>query len=470
MSSSPFLLQISHIKIADIPDVDLSNVGVTKFGSFIVEVIDPVSDYLELLETAFDFQLIKGLLPRQILGILLLAEVITHIESKPVDSAIVHCLVGFFKDELGPIPSAFTFAADNTVPGCWIVFPCFLYMSSGGNKDIPETSSPAAKRGKKGTMKGKKPKYVIKLPLQKAPVVESPIVQPNPSEAENVVPIPSQPSAVELTHSQPSIVQPMPSQPPIVQPMQPNINQLMPSQPLPSSIGSQCAAARCTSLSCSSQQNASPISMPSRDNQNILQVDQQMSTETGEPSTVVDNDPAVGAVLEIIEPCFTQAELPLRQSQRQLSNSLYSHGRVGVKSRMNRKLFSLKDLRKIEEQKLVGCIGGKNPKGRVYGVGKLNEGYLSRETFTQQTSSSAADSQKIIRLEEDIRQSREENQRSQRKLESLVNVVLPILPPAAQIILQDMNEQPQNDHQNQNHAREGEQHDGHSSSPHYADY
>ncbi|KAL2325901.1 hypothetical protein Fmac_024959 [Flemingia macrophylla] len=33
-------------------------------------------------------------------GILLLAEVITHIESKPVDSAIVHCLVGFFKDEL----------------------------------------------------------------------------------------------------------------------------------------------------------------------------------------------------------------------------------------------------------------------------------------------------------------------------------------------------------------------------------
>ncbi|KAL2324473.1 hypothetical protein Fmac_023531 [Flemingia macrophylla] len=43
-------LSISHIKIADIPDVDLSNVGVTKFGSFIVEVIDPVSDYLELLE------------------------------------------------------------------------------------------------------------------------------------------------------------------------------------------------------------------------------------------------------------------------------------------------------------------------------------------------------------------------------------------------------------------------------------
>ncbi|KAL2344610.1 hypothetical protein Fmac_005895 [Flemingia macrophylla] len=116
-------------------------------------------------------------------------------------------------------------------------------------------------------------------------------------------------------------------------------------------------------------------------------------------------------------------------------------------------------------------------KGRVYGVGKLNEGYLCRETFTQQTSSFATDLQKIIRLEEEIRQSREEfyqsreeNQRLQRKLESLVNVVLPLLPPAAQIILQDMNEQPQNDHQNQNHAQEGEQHDGHSSFPHYAYY
>ncbi|TKY51235.1 Phosphoglucomutase [Spatholobus suberectus] len=55
---------ISEIKIADVPDVDLSNVGVTKFGSFSVEVIDPVSDYLELLETVFDFQLIRGLLSR----------------------------------------------------------------------------------------------------------------------------------------------------------------------------------------------------------------------------------------------------------------------------------------------------------------------------------------------------------------------------------------------------------------------
>nr|XP_010934074.1 phosphoglucomutase, chloroplastic [Elaeis guineensis] len=57
-------LSISEIKIADIPVVDLSCLGVTNYGDFIVEVIDPVSDYLELMEYVFDFQLIKGLLSR----------------------------------------------------------------------------------------------------------------------------------------------------------------------------------------------------------------------------------------------------------------------------------------------------------------------------------------------------------------------------------------------------------------------
>ncbi|XP_059449890.1 phosphoglucomutase, chloroplastic isoform X1 [Corylus avellana] len=57
-------LSITEIKAADIPDVDLSCLGVTKYGNFSVEVIDPVSDYLELLESVFDFQLIKSLLSR----------------------------------------------------------------------------------------------------------------------------------------------------------------------------------------------------------------------------------------------------------------------------------------------------------------------------------------------------------------------------------------------------------------------
>lgn len=43
-------MQINEIKVADIPDVELSRLGVTKYGNFSVEVVDPVSDYLELLE------------------------------------------------------------------------------------------------------------------------------------------------------------------------------------------------------------------------------------------------------------------------------------------------------------------------------------------------------------------------------------------------------------------------------------
>lgn len=57
-------LSISEIKIADIPDVDLSLLGVTKYGNFSVEVIDPVADYLELMENVFDFSLIRSLVSR----------------------------------------------------------------------------------------------------------------------------------------------------------------------------------------------------------------------------------------------------------------------------------------------------------------------------------------------------------------------------------------------------------------------
>ncbi|XP_031263611.1 phosphoglucomutase, chloroplastic isoform X2 [Pistacia vera] len=57
-------IKISEIKMADIPDVDLSSLGVTQYGNFSVEVVDPVSDYLELMENVFDFPLIKSLLTR----------------------------------------------------------------------------------------------------------------------------------------------------------------------------------------------------------------------------------------------------------------------------------------------------------------------------------------------------------------------------------------------------------------------
>ncbi|QCD86289.1 hypothetical protein DEO72_LG3g810 [Vigna unguiculata] len=68
---------------------------------------------------------------------------------------------------------------------------------------------------------------------------------------------------------------------------------------------------------------------------------------------------------------------------------------------------------KLRKKSWLVTASGKNPKGRVYGVGKLNENHLCGEAFTQQPSSSAVmDSQKILRLEEEIRQSREEFRQS----------------------------------------------------------
>lgn len=55
-------LSISEIKMAVFPDIDLSSIGITSYGNFSVEVVDPVSDYLELMESVFDFELIRNLL------------------------------------------------------------------------------------------------------------------------------------------------------------------------------------------------------------------------------------------------------------------------------------------------------------------------------------------------------------------------------------------------------------------------
>jgi len=48
-------LQIETIRMADIPYVDLSALGTSTFGSFSVEVVDPVADYLELLQVRLPF-------------------------------------------------------------------------------------------------------------------------------------------------------------------------------------------------------------------------------------------------------------------------------------------------------------------------------------------------------------------------------------------------------------------------------
>ncbi|KAF8380370.1 hypothetical protein HHK36_027855 [Tetracentron sinense] len=91
-------IQISEIKKADIPDVDLSRLGVTEYGNFSVEVIDPVSDYLELMEDVFDFQLIKSLLSRSDFRFMFDAmHAVTGAYAKPI-----------FVDKLGANPDSIT--------------------------------------------------------------------------------------------------------------------------------------------------------------------------------------------------------------------------------------------------------------------------------------------------------------------------------------------------------------------------
>lgn len=50
---------ITSYKVADLPAVDLSTLGTTQFDDFSVEVIDPVADYADLMESMFDFAAIQ---------------------------------------------------------------------------------------------------------------------------------------------------------------------------------------------------------------------------------------------------------------------------------------------------------------------------------------------------------------------------------------------------------------------------
>jgi phosphoglucomutase len=53
---------LSRYRIEDAPDIGLDNVGHFKVGEMAVEVIDPVTDYAELMESLFDFAAIRALL------------------------------------------------------------------------------------------------------------------------------------------------------------------------------------------------------------------------------------------------------------------------------------------------------------------------------------------------------------------------------------------------------------------------
>lgn len=52
---------ITEYKICDAPDIDLSKIGSAKLGEMQIEIIDSVSDYVEMMESIFDFDALKKL-------------------------------------------------------------------------------------------------------------------------------------------------------------------------------------------------------------------------------------------------------------------------------------------------------------------------------------------------------------------------------------------------------------------------
>lgn len=53
---------IESYKIDEIPEVDLTEIGTRTYGSLEVEIVDSVTDYVEMLKDIFDFDLIRGFL------------------------------------------------------------------------------------------------------------------------------------------------------------------------------------------------------------------------------------------------------------------------------------------------------------------------------------------------------------------------------------------------------------------------
>ena len=52
---------IDHYEIADIPDIDLATIGESEHEGMVVEVIDPVAIYAELMRSLFDYDAIRAL-------------------------------------------------------------------------------------------------------------------------------------------------------------------------------------------------------------------------------------------------------------------------------------------------------------------------------------------------------------------------------------------------------------------------
>ncbi|KAK9840335.1 hypothetical protein WJX74_007855 [Apatococcus lobatus] len=88
--------KITELKMAELPDIDLSDIGSKSFGGFEVEVVDPVADYLATLKEVYDFGLLKQFIARKDFNFLFDAmNAVTGAYAKPI-----------FVDELGAKPDS----------------------------------------------------------------------------------------------------------------------------------------------------------------------------------------------------------------------------------------------------------------------------------------------------------------------------------------------------------------------------
>ncbi len=88
--------EIAEFRIAKIPDVDLEHLGEHRFGSTTVQVIDPVSDYAELMAYLFDFGQIHNALRTGVVSVCFDA---MHAVTGPYARRIL-------EEELGAIPGS----------------------------------------------------------------------------------------------------------------------------------------------------------------------------------------------------------------------------------------------------------------------------------------------------------------------------------------------------------------------------
>jgi phosphoglucomutase len=82
---------IASYRIADIPEIDLGRIGATRLGNTVVEVIDPVADYAQLMQRLFDFDRLRVLLAG---GGLRLRYDAMHAVTGPYATAILQGMLG----------------------------------------------------------------------------------------------------------------------------------------------------------------------------------------------------------------------------------------------------------------------------------------------------------------------------------------------------------------------------------------